>query len=216
MNAAPPAASPSRRLGVVLLAAGRSRRFGRPKMLLPWHGTSVLGYTMGLWRSLGAEQIAVVCAVGDEALGREMDRLAFPADQRITNPTPDTGMFSSVQCAARWGGWRNGLGQWAIVLGDQPHLRVETLRSLLAFSTNWPGTVCQPARHGHPRHPVLMPAQVFASLATSAAADLKAYLSPLPRALCALEDPGLDLDIDTPADYEATLALEAAGGTIQI
>ena len=212
MDTEPNAAVLPTGLGVVLLAAGRSRRYGQPKMLLPWRTTSILGHAIGVWRALGAEQVAVVCGSGDEAVTRELDRLDFPAGQRIENPAPDNGMFSSVRCAAQWRGWRRGLAQWAIVLGDQPHVRPETLRSLQEFAANHPGVVCQPARHGRARHPVVIPARLFESLADSAAADLKEFLSACPRAFCEVEDPGLDLDIDTPADYAAALAREASVG----
>jgi len=194
------------RFGAVLLAAGRSRRFGRPKLLMPWRGTSILGYSLQLWRSLGAEQIAVVCASHDELIQRELDRLGFPADQRVENPALEAGMFGSVRCAAAWSGWRPGLGSYTIILGDQPHLRPETIRSLLGFSRSRPGVVCQPARLGHPRHPVVLPARVFAALTGSRAGDLREFLSAVPRALCELDDGGLDLDIDTPADYGAAIA----------
>ena len=56
-------------VGVVILAAGRSARMGRPKLLLPWGETSVLGHLIKQWQALGARQIAVVCAPGDQAIG---------------------------------------------------------------------------------------------------------------------------------------------------
>jgi len=40
------AAERSFAVGVVILAAGRSARMGRPKLLLPWGGTSVLGHLL--------------------------------------------------------------------------------------------------------------------------------------------------------------------------
>src|SRR5438874_1514761 len=39
--------------GVIILAAGRSRRMGRPKMLLPWGNTTVLGHLVAQWQALG-------------------------------------------------------------------------------------------------------------------------------------------------------------------
>ena len=108
-------------LGVVLLAAGRSTRMGKPKLLLPWGRTSVLGHLIKQWKALGAKQIAVVCAPDDGAMRVELDRLGFPVQDRIINPAPDRGMFSSIQCAAQWSGWQAALTHWAIVLGDQPH-----------------------------------------------------------------------------------------------
>ncbi len=103
--------------GVVILAAGASSRMGRPKLLLPWGETSVLGHLIGQWQVLQARQITVVHAEGDDALDAELDRLAFVAVHRIANPTAERGMFSSIQCAARWRGWNRELTHWAIVLG---------------------------------------------------------------------------------------------------
>jgi molybdenum cofactor cytidylyltransferase len=190
--------------GVVILAAGRSARMGKPKLLLPWGRTSVLGHLIGEWQALGARQIAVVYAPGNLTIQAEMDRLGFPTRDRITNPAPERGMFSSIQCAARWPGWRAGLTHFAIVLGDQPHLQRQSLRQLLDFSAGHPARVCQPARRGHGRHPVLLPRSGFRRLAGSRARTLKGFLAANGRqvALCEQDDPGLDLDIDRPEDYE--------------
>ena len=177
---------------------------GRPKLLLPWGKTSVLGHLLGEWQALRAPQIAVVCAAEDQTIQGELDRLGFPSEMRIPNPDPQRGMFSSIQCAARWPGWQPALTHWAIVLGDQPHLRRQTLQQVLDFSAQHPAKVCQPARHGHGRHPVLLPKDVFYQMADSTAATLKEFLSSVSKqvALCELNDPGLDLDIDRPEDYE--------------
>ncbi len=125
-------------LGVIILAAGRSSRMGRPKMLLPWGRTTVLGHLLALWSRLGAHQVAVVCASADAAIDTELNRLRFSNKNRITNPDPGQGMFSSVQCAARWRGWNPGLTHWAIVLGDQPHLQRATLATLLDAAAQHP------------------------------------------------------------------------------
>src|SRR5689334_21433753 len=107
---------------VVLLAAGASSRMGKPKMLLPWRKTTVLGHLIEVWGELAAQQIAVVYAKADGALEAELDRVAFPNANRIINPEATRGMFSSIQCAAQWRGWNVNITHWAIVLGDQPHL----------------------------------------------------------------------------------------------
>jgi molybdenum cofactor cytidylyltransferase len=198
--------SPALGVGAVLLAAGSSRRMGRPKLLLPWQGTSVLGHLVAQWQAAGAGQIAVVCASGDRPLEAELDRLGFPAADRIVNPAPDRGMFSSIQCAAQWPGWQPAWSHFAIALGDQPHLRQSTLLALLRFSAARPTQVCQPARSGRPRHPVVLPRAVFLELAQSPAARLKDFLASRPLAACEIDDPGLDWDLDSPADYAKALA----------
>jgi molybdenum cofactor cytidylyltransferase len=195
--------------GAVILAAGRSSRMGRPKMLLPWGGTTVLGHLIGVWTRLRAGQVAVVHAHGNTAIGSELDRVGFARRNRIINPDPERGMFSSIVCAAQWPGWMSGLSHWAIVLGDQPHLRPDTLSALGAFAAQHPRSVCQPGRSGHGRHPVLLPATVFRQLATSKAPTLKEFLEPMASQvkLVELDDPGLDVDMDTPEDYQRVLRM---------
>jgi molybdenum cofactor cytidylyltransferase len=191
-------------LGVVILAAGKSSRMGRPKLLLPWGATTVLGQLLGEWRRLGAAQIVVVCQPDDRAMQEELDRLNFPTEGRIVNPEPARGMSSSVQCAARWEGWKAGLTFWAVALGDQPHLRPATLDRLIEFTKRHPGKICQPGRGEHGRHPVLLPEALFKELAETNLGTLKEFLAAHSSLveLAEMDDPGLDLDMDTPEDFE--------------
>lgn len=222
---------------VVLLAAGASSRMGRPKLLLPWGATTVIGHLLEGWRALGSSQIAVILAGGGSGdgsavdgagpgaagrgpmtppgftfgLGWELDRRESPGFriERLINPDPARGMFSSIQVAARWQGWKPSLTHFLISLGDQPHVRESTWRRLLEAGAGHPDRICQPARSGRPRHPVLMPARHFQALATATEANLKDFLAPRDhlRHCFECDDPGLDLDLDYPADYEKALQL---------
>jgi molybdenum cofactor cytidylyltransferase len=182
---------------------------GRPKLLLPWRDTSILGHLQLQWQRLDVGQIAVVHAANDRALRSELDRLAWPLENRIVNPAPEHGMIGSIRCAAQWSGWRPDLRRWAIVLGDQPHVRLATLRSVLDLSAAHPGKICQPARGGRPRHPVLLPAAAFRQLPDWPGAHLKEFLQTSDVVLGETDDAGLDLDIDQPADYERARELSS-------
>jgi molybdenum cofactor cytidylyltransferase len=197
------------KLGVVVLAAGASSRMGRPKMLLPWGSTSVIGHLIGQWRALHSEQIAVVCAAGDQAIHHELDRVGFSPGNRIVNRAPELGMFSSIQCAARWLGWREDVSHWAIILGDQPHLREESLRALIDFASARPQKICQPIRGGRRRHPVILPRLGFQRLRDAPEENLKNFLQSALQELefCEMDDAGLDLDMDRPEDYERAIRL---------
>src|SRR5688572_6563308 len=100
-------------LGVVILAAGRSTRMGQPKLLLRWGDASVLGHLLQTWTRLDVRQMAVVCAADAPEIHAELDRLRFARQDRIANPSPESGMFSSIQCAARWPNWRTDLTHFA-------------------------------------------------------------------------------------------------------
>jgi CTP:molybdopterin cytidylyltransferase MocA len=124
-------------------------------------------------------------------------------------------MFSSVQYAARWIGWAPQTTHWAIALGDQPLVRTETLSRLTAFAAETEGDVHQPSRNGRGRHPVILSRKVFARLKDSSAENLKQFLvtSGVRVQRCEMDDPGLDLDLDEPADYQRALGfLEAQDG----
>jgi len=191
-------------VGVVILGAGSSLRMGEPKLLLPWADTTVLGHLIRCWEKLEARQIAVVGAASAPGIQQELDRLGFPKNNRIFNPAPEQGMFSSICCAATWSGWQPELTHWIVTLGDQPHLRLETLQGLLNFGRGNFERICQPQRGGRRRHPVLLPKTEFEALKDSSASDLKQFLEQRTDALAGFEsdDAGLDLDIDRPEDYE--------------
>ncbi len=199
-------------VGVILLAAGSSRRMGRSKLLLRWGNTTVLGHLLRQWNSLGVAQIAVVRPPNAPELDEELDRLGFPERDRILNPQPEQGMFSSIRCAAVWGGWRDGLTHWVITLGDQPHLRRETLQALLDCGAASRQGICQPLRAGRRKHPVLLPKRVLAELSRSCASDLKQFLQERASQWSGFEsdDSGLELDMDTPAEYEQAQRLWSA------
>jgi len=197
-----------RQVGTLILGAGASSRMGRPKLLLPWRKTTVIGHLLAQWQELGVAQIAVVMRPGDTALTAELDRLNFPARDRMVNPQPERGMFSSIVCAANWPGWQAGLTRWAIALGDQPHLQTETLRKLMDFSGLHADAICQPAFEGRTAHPVILPRTVFASLKTTEAGTLKEFLKLVKNRSVQriINDPGLTLDLDTPEDYKQARA----------
>jgi molybdenum cofactor cytidylyltransferase len=162
---------------------------------------------------LGAAQIGVVCAPGHTPVTEELVRLGFPAADRILNPSPEAGMFSSIQCAARWRGWRRDLSHCVITLGDQPQLQPATLRKLLDHARAYPDCISQPSRAGRARHPVLLPWADFLRLGTCASQNLREFLQACAERVlrCESDDPGLDLDLDTPADYERALRLFLGG-----
>ena len=181
---------------------------GRPKLLLPWRDMTIIGHLISQWHELGAAQIAVVLRPDDSALAAELDRLNFPKSDRIENPRPERGMFSSIVCAARWSGWQSDIASWAIALGDQPHLRTETLRMLLDCWRQNLDAICQPVFGGHAAHPVILPRSAFEALKSSGAGTLKEFLklAPCRSVQHVINDRGLTLDLDTPEDYKQARA----------
>lgn len=192
------------KLGVIILAAGRSERMGSPKMLLRWGGTTVLGHLIETWQSLNTAQVTVVHAIKDAPIWLEMNRLGISPVNRIGNPKQEEGMFASILCAARWDGWNHGLTHFAIALGDQPHLRTGMLKKLLHFAASEANSICQPAHLGRPRHPIVLPRQLFERLREFNGATMRDFLALHSESVRTIEfhEAALDLDLDRPEDYE--------------
>lgn len=200
--------------GVVVLAAGASSRMGRPKGLLPWGGTTVLGHILAEWRRVGAAQAGVVVSALGPKISEEVQQLGLDFADCIENPEPEGGMFSSVRTAALWPGWNPGLSHFAIALGDQPHLRRTTLAAVLEQARREPDRIWQPSLGGLARHPMVLPAWLFLALGPVPAGTLRDFLKEYRglRSLLEIDDPGLGLDIDTPADYDQARRLAGLNG----
>jgi CTP:molybdopterin cytidylyltransferase MocA len=168
---------------------------------LPWGENTILGHLIQQWTELGAAQIAVVIEAKSPLVAH------VGGVDSIVNPQPDLGMFSSVQCAARWDGWKPEVTHFVITLGDQPHVGIETLKVIINFAAQNPRHVCQLSRHGRPRHPVILPKGSFLELAGAKEPNLKEFLRAREsqRRLLESADASLDVDIDTPEDYEKAL-----------
>ncbi|SRR5581483_893382 len=195
-------------LGVVILGAGASSRMGKPKLLLPWKETTIVGHLISQWQQLGATQITIVVRPNDTALLEELKRLNFPRQNCIENFQPERGMFSSIVCAANWNGWNAEISHFAIALGDQPHLEMKTLQTLLKFVTQHPTSICQPVCDGKTGHPVILPRDIFCELQRTRAETLKDFLKPFSSrsVQCVIKDLGVTLDLDTPEDYKRVRA----------
>jgi len=189
--------------GVVILAAGASTRMGSCKLLLPWGDKTILTHLLNQWRSAGVAQSAPVIDPSNQVLREALTDAGFSASDWIENPSPQLGMFSSVQEASRWTGWLSTLTHWIICLGDQPHIQISTLRLLLDAARKNPTHICQPSFRGHTAHPTILPASNFRELAQNDIPDLRTYIRTREglRLRLAVEDPGVSADLNTPEDY---------------
>jgi molybdenum cofactor cytidylyltransferase len=189
--------------GVVILAAGASTRMSTCKLLLPWGEKTILTHLLDQWRITGAAQIAPVIDPSNQPLRKALLHAGLSPSDWIENPSPQLGMFSSLQEASRWTGWLSTLTHWIISLGDQPHIQISTLRLLLDAARKNPTRICQPALNGHTAHPIILPASNFRELAHHDVPDLRTYIRRREafRLRVPVKDAGVSGDLDTPEDY---------------
>jgi molybdenum cofactor cytidylyltransferase len=189
--------------GVVILAAGASARMGSCKLLLPWGEKTILTHLLGQWRNIGVAQIAPVIDPSNQLLRNALEHAGFSSSNWIENRAPQLGMFGSLQQASRWTTWLSTLTHWIVSLGDQPQVRMSTLRLLVDTARKNPMRICQPSLHGRAAHPIVLPANYFRELARRDIPDLRVYLRTHEsfRLRVPVDDPGVSEDLNTPEDY---------------
>ena len=150
-----------------MLAAGRSKRYGRAnKLLSPVHGQALLWWTLDAVCASSARPIVVV--TGHERAPVERSLLAYrrqhrraPAIRIAFNPRHRRGMASSLQTGLRR--LAATIDGAVIVLGDMPALRPALIDTLIA-AWNPEVDAVQPVADGQRGNPVLLSRRIFAAV----------------------------------------------------
>ena len=189
-------------ISAILLAAGESRRMGRPKQLLEWHGKTLLQHVLESLINSDADEIILV-------LGHEADRIreslpALPV-KIVINPDYKQGMASSL---------RRGLlaldpqsEAFLLCLADQPGIRPEIMNTIIrTFRQADPGRgIVRPVYRGRRGHPVLIGARYLKEALQLLQGDVGArqILINHPEDILDIdmEEEVILKDIDTPEEY---------------
>ncbi len=189
----------------VVPAAGRSRRMGRPKLLLPYRGRPLLRALLDSLAGAGVEKMVVVVAPGEAAL-RDLAEEAGAAV--AVNPDPSRGMLSSVWAGleALGGGERLAARGRALLVvpADHPAVASGTIGRLAKAVEGGEAALALPVFEGRRGHPLAIAGRLVPEIAgLDPAIGLRQLLEARAAELLELpvEDPGVVLDVDTPEDY---------------
>ena len=130
----------------LVLAAGGSRRLGRPKQLLPYGRATLLDHVLDTARSCSFDQL--LCVIGGAA-GDVRSTVELGGVEVVENPDFGEGCSSSIAAALHAVDSRCDV--LVLMLGDQPGVTAEGVRKLLAGRGDAPIAVCAYSDgRGHP------------------------------------------------------------------
>lgn len=187
------------RIGLIV-AAGRGRRMGRTKQLVPWR-------TADGEKPLVAaayDTVSRVCDAMIVVLGHDAEAVAAALGDRPfvrVNSDPDAEMWSSIRAGLVAA---HGMDARASVLlqpGDHPEVMPTSLSAILEAGVQNPQRAILPEYGGHGGHPVLIPADIVAKIILDdCPAGLAAYWNEHPEVVVRVpaDDPFVILDVDTP------------------
>jgi CTP:molybdopterin cytidylyltransferase MocA/ADP-ribose pyrophosphatase YjhB (NUDIX family) len=188
----------------VLLAAGASTRMGRPKLLLPLGGKSLVRRVAEEAVASRAGETVVVTGAYRDGIERALAglpiRLAHNADYA-------RGMSTSLRVGLS--ALRREADAAIIVLADQPLVDRSVLDALIDRYERSGAAIVQPSYAGEPGNPVLWDRTLFGELMAREGDQggrelLRGRAGEVARVELATSGPGQD--VDTPEEYEALRA----------
>ncbi len=192
---------------IVVPAAGRGSRFGGPqhKLAQPFEGSTVLGTTI---RHAIETQLPVV-VVTTAALAPLVSSLLATRDVIVLSAGEAArGMGYSIAAGVAE---RSGSAGWIVLPGDMPLVRPGTLLAIATALEQHPVVYAQ--HRGRRGHPVGFSAELYSELMQLDGDDgARRVVARYPAHGEELDDPGVLMDVDTPAELAALAALAQQRG----
>ena len=190
-------------IAAIVLAAGMSRRMGRPKLTLPWGKKTVIEQVVVTLQHAGIEEIVVVIG-GNHA---QVADCLQEADVRIVlNPDyARTDMLESFQAGLRSLG--AAVPAALVCLGDQPQIEAMVVSRLMDEYNATRAGIIIPSYNNHRGHPWILDRQYWPEvLALPEGATLRLFLENHREAIdyVLVNSPSVLQDLDTPDDYAAS------------
>lgn len=192
-----------RRVGAVILAAGESRRMGKPKLLLPWGESTIIRHVCQQVVACGLHEVVVVAGRWIDAIRQQTADLPVRV---VHNPDYARGeMLSSLKVGLETI-WHTS-DACMVVLGDQPAIPQDVIRDVAQAYHEDRGRIIAPSYQGQRGHPIVIDRvfwQALLDLPPDAAPRDAIQANPHEIYHVDVDTDSVLHDIDTPGDYRQT------------
>ena len=187
----------------MILAAGESKRMGKPKLLLPFGEKTIIEIIVATVVSSKVEQTLVILGSGREKIEEKIKN--YPV-KIVYNRDFRGGMLSSVQCGFK--SLPEETRAVLVVLGDQPKISTTVINKLIdAYKSSGKGIVL-PVYKKERGHPVLIDVKYgeeVENLSPEVGLRGTVYNHPEDILEVEVETPSIFQDIDDESDYKREL-----------
>jgi molybdenum cofactor cytidylyltransferase len=135
----------------IILAAGESKRMGRPKMLLPFNGSTMIATVLKNVSGSKADKVLVVLGAGKDAVAGNISKFKIKC---CYNENYRDGMLSSVKC-----GFKNLPSDYKAAMvfqGDQPFIGNDVINTIIEAYLSSKNGIVIPVFDGKRGHPILI------------------------------------------------------------
>lgn len=188
----------------VILAGGGSRRYGAPKLILPWRGKPLIRHVAENALAAGLWPVVTVLGAFGEQVRDGLNGLPVAC---VMNEDWALGQSTSVRRGVN--ALPQNTGAALFFLGDQPVIPPDLIRAIIQRHQETLAPIIAPRVAGQRANPVLFDRVTFADL-DRLVGDTggRALFERYPVEYLDWEDANLLLDIDTPEDYDRLKGLE--------
>lgn len=188
-------------IAAIVLAAGRSIRMGRPKLLLPWGAGTVIERVVNVLAQAGLQQIVVVTGAGAEQVQAALSTTSATC---VLNPRFSEDQMS-YSLAAGFAALPETAQAALIALGDQPQIEVEVTHQVLSAYRQTMAPLVIPSFHQRRGHPWIVRRELWTEI-TALGSDqtmrqvINRHAAEIHHVV--VERDSILKDLDTPQDYE--------------
>jgi molybdenum cofactor cytidylyltransferase len=186
----------------IILAAGESSRFGRPKQLLDYHGQPFVRQVAHTALQAGLSPVVVVSGANAEPVEAALQNLPVIV---IRNSAWRSGQSSSIKTGIN--ALPPGAGAAVFLLADQPQVTPHVIQALVERHASERAAIVAALAGGRRANPNLFDSSTFEDLlGINGDVGGRAIFSSYRVDYVEWHDESLLLDVDTEADYRRLLA----------